>query len=40
LDDIRTVLPLCLSHRLRKNPLDKMDSTTKIMDSFETLSLL
>ena len=37
LEDIRTVLPFCLCHRLRKNPLDKMDSNTKVIETFDKL---
>nr|YP_009314870.1 Mg chelatase subunit e [Scinaia undulata]SCW23325.1 Mg chelatase subunit e [Scinaia undulata] len=30
IDDIKEVIVLCLSHRLRKDPLDKMDSGIKV----------
>tara|TARA_E500000178_G_scaffold355245_1_gene427161 strand:- start:6772 stop:7824 length:1053 start_codon:yes stop_codon:yes gene_type:complete len=33
--DVRAVVKLCMSHRLRKDPLDPIDSGTKIDDIFE-----
>lgn len=30
LDDVRRVAPLCLNHRLRKDPLDPIDTGTKV----------
>ena len=30
LDDVKRVAPLCLNHRLRKDPLDPIDSGTKV----------
>jgi magnesium chelatase subunit I len=37
LRDIETVLPFCLNHRIRKDPLDQMESRTKIHQVFDSL---
>ncbi len=34
IDDIRTVMTLCLRHRLRKDPLESIDSGYKVEKSF------
>jgi magnesium chelatase subunit I len=33
-EDIRTVMPNCLRHRLRKDPLESIDSGTLVIDKF------
>jgi magnesium chelatase subunit I len=38
LKDIRTVLPFCLTHRLRKDPLDTIDTDTRISEVLSRLS--
>jgi len=35
LDDIETVIVLCLRHRLRKDPLETIDSGDKVSTVFE-----
>ena len=35
IDDIENVITLCLRHRLRKDPLETMDSGDKVMRAFE-----
>ena len=34
LEDIQTVVKLCLSHRLRKDPLETIDSGNKVTEIF------
>ena len=34
-DDIYRVIPLCLRHRLRKDPLESIDSGDKVRDIFK-----
>jgi len=36
-DDIYRVIPLCLRHRLRKDPLETIDSGDKVRDIFRTV---
>nr|YP_009774150.1 Mg-protoporphyrin IX chelatase [Caulacanthus okamurae]QIZ74767.1 Mg-protoporphyrin IX chelatase [Caulacanthus okamurae] len=36
-NDIRTVITLCLRHRLRKDPLDTVDSGSKVQCVFESI---
>jgi magnesium chelatase subunit I len=33
-DDIRRVIVLCLRHRLRKDPLESIDSGYKVLKAF------
>ncbi|MBC8043908.1 MAG: magnesium chelatase ATPase subunit I, partial [Rhizobacter sp.] len=33
LDDVRTLAPLCLAHRLRKDPLETSDPVDKITEA-------
>lgn len=37
LEDIETVIPLCLRHRLRKDPLETIDSGDKVKKAFERI---
>lgn len=37
LDDIETVITLCLRHRLRKDPLESIDSGDKVQSVFEEI---
>ena len=34
-DDIESVITLCLRHRLRKDPLESIDSSDKVQSTFE-----
>ena len=34
-EDIFRVIPLCLRHRLRKDPLESIDSGDKVRDTFK-----
>lgn len=34
-EDIYRVMPLCLRHRLRKDPLEQIDSGEKVQDTFK-----
>ena len=34
-DDIKTVITMCLRHRLRKDPLETIDSGDKVLKVFE-----
>jgi magnesium chelatase subunit I len=36
-DDIRRVITLCLRHRLRKDPLEAIDSGYKVQKAFATI---
>jgi len=36
-EDIYRVMPLCLRHRLRKDPLEQIDSGEKVQDTFKVL---
>lgn len=36
-EDIRTVIPNCLRHRLRKDPLESIDSGTLVVDKFNEI---
>ena len=37
LEDIETVIVLCLRHRLRKDPLESIDSGDKVCEVFEEI---
>jgi magnesium chelatase subunit I len=36
-DDIETIISLCLRHRLRKDPLESIDSGDKVKTVFEEI---
>jgi magnesium chelatase subunit I len=36
-DDIKTVIKMCLRHRLRKDPLESIDSGDKVEKVFEDI---
>lgn len=38
-EDIYRVMPLCLRHRLRKDPLEQIDSGEKVQDTFKVGAL-
>ena len=36
-DDVASIISMCLRHRLRKDPLESIDSGTKVREVFETV---